>query len=87
MRSARVVTENANGEFYTRRQRSENSNLRYVVIACIMLNNLWIERNDPLEPRWRLQVNELELFEKPLKLNVDINESNFNRTKFPIGYG
>ena len=56
-------------------------------MACIMLNNLWIEHNDPCEPRWRLQVNELELFEKPLKLNVDINESNFNRTKFPIGYG
>ena len=58
-----------------------NFNLRHVVMSCVMLHNLCIEYNDPCEPRWRLEVNDLELFEKPLKSNSDINKSNLNRTK------
>ena len=55
-------------------------NLRYVVMACIKLHNLCIEHNNPCEPRWWLEVNDLKLFEKLLKRNMDINESNLNRT-------
>ena len=71
MCSARVVTENA---YSMRKDRwiilykktgMRNFNLKYVVMACIMLHNLCIEHNDPCEPRWRLEVNNLELFEKP----------------------
>ena len=42
-------------------------------MACIMLHNLCTEHNDPCEHRWRVEVNDLELFEKPLKYNVDVN--------------
>ena len=58
-----------------------NFNLKYVVMACIMLHNLCIERNDPCESRWKLEVKDIELFEKPLKRTKDSNESNLNRTK------
>ena len=58
-----------------------NFNLKYVVMACIMLHNLCIEHNDPCEPRWKLEVKDIELFEKPLKRTEDSNESNLNRTK------
>ena len=34
------------------------------------------ELDGPCEPRWRHEVNDLELLEKPLKRYVDINESN-----------
>lgn len=37
-------------------------------MACIILHNICIEHNDPCEPRWRLEVNGLELFEKPLNV-------------------
>ena len=36
-------------------------------MARIMLHNLCIERNGPCEPRWKLEVKDIELFEKPLK--------------------
>ena len=87
MRSARIVTENAYGmledrwRILYRKTDMRNFNLRYVVMVCIKLHNLCIEHNNPCEPRWRLEVNDLKLFEKLLKRNVDINESNLNRTK------
>ena len=46
-----------------------------------MFQNLCIEHNYPCEPSCRLEVNDLELFEKSLKRNVNINESNLNLTK------
>lgn len=87
MRGARVVCENAYGMLKGRwrilykKTEMRNFNLKYVVMACIMLHNLCIERKDPCEPRWKLQVNEIGLFEKPLKRSEDCNESNLNRTK------
>ena len=47
-------------------------------MARIMLHNLCIERNGPCEPRWKLEVKDIELFEKPLKRTV---------LKFQTGYG
>ena len=87
LRSARVVCENAYGMLKGRwrilykKAEVRNFNLKYVVMACIMLHNLCIERNDPCEPRWKLEVKDIELFEKPLKRTEDSNESNLNRTK------
>ena len=87
LRSARVVCENAYGMLKGRwrvlckKTEVRNFNLKYVVMACIMLHNLCIERNDPCEPRWKLEVKDTELFEKPLKRIEDSNESNLNRTK------
>ena len=87
MRSARIVMENAYGmledqwRILYKKTDMRNFNLRYVVMECIKLHNLCIEHNDPCKPRWRLEVNDLKLSEKLLKRNVDINESNLNRTK------
>ena len=39
-------------------------NLKYVIMACIMLHNLCISRNDPCEPRWRLEIKHLGLIRK-----------------------
>ena len=50
-------------------------------MTCIMLRNLCIEHNDPCEPRWNLEVKDIELVEKPLKRTEDSNELNLNRTK------
>ena len=36
-------------------------NIRYIIMACIALHNLCIDENDPCEPRWVLEVDELDL--------------------------
>ena len=87
LHSARVVCENAYGilkgrwRILFKKTEVRNFKLKYVVMACIMLHNLCIERNDPCEPRWKLEVKDIELFEKPLKRTEDSNESNLNRTE------
>ena len=91
MRSAHVVAENAYGmlkgqwRILYKKAGMRDFNLRYVLLASIMLHNFCIEHNDPCEPKWRREVNDLELFEKPLKRYVDINEFNLNRTKIIYG--
>ena len=56
--SARVVTENAYGMLKGRwrilykKTECRMFNLKYVIMACIMLHNLCISRKDPCEPRW-----------------------------------
>ena len=84
LRSARVLCENAYGMLKGRwrilykKTDVRNFNLKYIVMACIMLHNLCIEHNDP---RWKLEVKDIEFFEKPLKHTEDSNESNLNCTK------
>lgn len=39
-------------------------NLKYMVVACVMLYNLYIAKNDSYNPPWRLSVGELELRNK-----------------------
>ena len=56
-------------------------NLKYVVMSCIMLHNLCIELNDPCEPRWKLDVEELQLVDMKLKRLRSKIESNENRVK------
>ena len=50
-------------------------------MACIALHNLCIEISDPSQPRWRLEVDDLDLIRKRLRRAEDKRESNLNRLK------
>ena len=62
--SARVVTENGygmlKGRFRILYKKTECrlKNLKYVIVACVMLHNLCISVRDTYLPRWRLQVKQ-----------------------------
>ena len=56
-------------------------NLKYIVMACVMLHNLCIARNDPCNPRWRLTVEELELNSADIPRHQGNVESNANARK------
>ena len=56
-------------------------NLKYIVMACVMLHNLCIARNDPCNPRWRLTVEELELNSADIPRHQSNVESNANARK------
>ena len=43
-------------------------------MAFIALHNLCIEISDPCQPRWRLEVNDLDLIQKRLHLAEDKRE-------------
>ena len=45
------------------------------------LHNICIDRPYPCQSRWRLEVEQLELMEKPLSRAVDKEESNLVRIK------
>ena len=57
------------------------SNLRYIIVACIALYNFFIDKSDPFQPWWRLEVEQLDLIEKPLSWAEDKEEPNFNGMK------
>ena len=82
---ARVVTENAYGMLKGRWRilfkNTELFNLRYIVMACIALHNLCIEISDPCQPRWRLEVDDLDLIRKRLRRVEDKREASLNRLK------
>ena len=67
MNSARVVTENCYGmlkihwRILYKKAESKVFNLKYVIMACMMLHDFCIAIHDPWNPRWRLNVEELEL--------------------------
>ena len=42
-------------------------------MTCITLYNICIDRSNPCQPRWRLEVEKLELMEKSLSRAVDKN--------------
>ena len=50
-------------------------------MACIALHNLCIEISDPSQPRWRLEVDDLDLIRKRLRRVQDKRESSLNRLK------
>ena len=56
-------------------------NLNYVVMACAILYNLCIARNDPCQYRWKLSVEQLELNAKDISRQQSNKESNENATK------
>ena len=49
------------GEFFTKKAESKVFNLKYIIMACMMLHNFCTARRDPCNLRWRLSVEELEL--------------------------
>ena len=65
--SARVVCENAygmlKGRFRILYKKTECRlfNLKYIVMASVMLHNFCIDVNDPYLPRWRLHVENISL--------------------------
>ena len=50
-------------------------------MACVALHNICIDRSDLCQPRWRLEVEQLELMEKSLSQAFDKEESNLIRMK------
>ena len=50
-------------------------------MACAMLHNVCIVRNDPCKPRWRLTVDKLELNCNNFSRQQSNRESNENATK------
>ncbi|KAK2559982.1 hypothetical protein P5673_017566 [Acropora cervicornis] len=36
-------------------------NIQVIIMVCITLRNICIDRTDPCKPRWRLEVEELNL--------------------------
>ena len=50
-------------------------------MACIALHNLCIEISDAYQPRWRLEVDDLDLIRKRLRRAQDKRESSLNRLK------
>ena len=85
--SAQVVTENAYGMLKGRwrilykKTECRMYNLKYIIMASIMLHNLCISRNDPCEPRWRLEVRELSLIHKHTVRKEDKDIPDLNRLK------
>ena len=83
--SARVVTENAFGMLKGRwrilykKTECHMFNLKYVVMACIMLHNLCISLNDPCKHRWCLEVRQLGLIKKQFSRSKNKDESDLNR--------
>ena len=55
--------------------------LRYFVMACIAFHNFCIKIYDPCQPRWRLEVDDLDLIQKRLRRAEDKKESSLNYLK------
>ena len=87
MNSARVVTENCFGTLKIRWQilykkaASKVFNLKYIIMACMMLHNFCISRHDPCYPCCRLSVEVLELNNTVIKRRANKGESNKNARK------
>ena len=70
--SARVVSENNYGmlkgrwRFLYKKTECHPENLKYIIMACIALHNLCIAENDPCQPRWQLEVQQLDLIRTPI---------------------
>ena len=74
---ARVFTENAHGipkgrwRILYKKTECRLFNLRYVIMACIALYNLYIGLADPCQPRWKLEVQKLVLIRKQLQRDIE----------------
>ena len=84
MNSARVVTENCYAMLKSRQRilqkkaESKVFNLKYIIMACMMLHNFYIAKHDPCNPRQRLSVEEPELNNTVIKRRSNKGESNKN---------
>ena len=70
--SARLVAENSYGMLKGRRRITYKKceckfyNIKYVITATALLHNIFIHRNDPCKPRWRLSIDDIELIDTEL---------------------
>ena len=68
--SARVVSEHAYGMLKGRwrilykKTECRLKHIRQIIMACILLHNICIARDDPCKPRWRMDVKRLHLIRK-----------------------
>ena len=59
LNSARVVTENcydmlnSRWPIFYKKVESKVFNLKYVIMACVMLQNFCLAKHNPCSPRWR----------------------------------
>ena len=85
--SARVVSENCYGmckgrwRILYKKTESRKHNLKYIIMTCVMLHNLCILTNEPCNPRWILQVDELSLIDRNVNRKESKRESNANAEK------
>ena len=85
--SARVVLENKYGmlkgrwRFLYKETETLPENLRYIIMTCIALYNLYIAENDQCKPRWQLEVHELDLIRGFLIREESKVKSNLNGIK------
>ena len=74
---ARVVTENAYGmlkgrwRFIYKKCEAKMRNVKYVLMACVLLHNLCIERRDPCNPRWKLRVDQINMIPRNVPRKED----------------
>ena len=47
-------------------------------MACIALHNIFIDKSDPCQPRWRLDLEQLDLIEKSTSRAEDKEESSLS---------
>ena len=70
--SARLVAENSYGMLKGRRRITYKKceckfyNIKHVITATVLLHNIFIHRNDPCKPRWRLSIDDIELIDTEL---------------------
>ena len=92
MNSARVVTENCyrmlkrRWRILYKKAESKVFNLKYIVMACVVLHNFCITKHDPCNPRWRLSVEELELNNTVIKKRAKKDQTRMLE-KLLSGYG
>ena len=54
---------------------------KYSIMACVMLHNFCVVKDDPCNPHWRLSVEELELNNTAINRRANKGESNKNARK------
>ena len=50
-------------------------------MLCVVLHKICISENDPSQPRWKLQVNELDCIRDFFLREENMKQSNLNRIK------
>ena len=53
-------------------------------MACIALHNIFIDKSDPCQPRWRLDLEQLDLIEKSPSRAEDKEKSSLSSKKIKI---
>ena len=89
--SARVVSENVFGKlkgrfrFLYKKTECRLRNLRYIILACVLLPYICLKVNDPCLPRWKLEVKHLDLIKlKQIGRNENTKASESNRACIDI---